>query len=77
MEETAVCNFKSLPLKYFESSTTITVAENGPLMVSGSFEMTDQNGNKEVKTKAAFCRCGASNNKPYCDGLHVAASFKG
>ena len=60
-----------------ESSTAITVAENGPLMVSGSFEMTDQNGNKEVKTKAAFCRCGASNNKPYFDGSHVAASFKG
>jgi uncharacterized Fe-S cluster protein YjdI len=60
-----------------KNSTIVTVAENGPLMVSGSFEVTDQKGNKEVKAKAAFCRCGASNNKPYCDGSHVAADFKG
>ena len=60
-----------------EKSTTVTVAENGPLIMTGSIEVTNHEGNKEVMTKAAFCRCGVSNNKPYCDGSQVAACFKG
>jgi CDGSH-type Zn-finger protein len=28
------------------------------------------------KVFAAMCRCGASNNKPYCDGSHVNTGFK-
>ena len=59
------------------TSTTINVAENGPLIMTGPIEVTHSDGKVETKTKAAFCRCGASNNKPYCDGSHVAASFKG
>ena len=45
--------------------------------MTGSIEVTNHEGNKEVMTKAAFCRCGVSNNKPYCDGSQVAACFKG
>ncbi len=59
------------------SSTLVNVAENGPLIISGSMEITDSNGKKEMKSKAAFCRCGASANKPYCDGSHVKIGFKG
>ncbi len=51
---------------------------NGPLIVSGSIQVTDTNGNTVGKTKkTAFCRCGASNNKPYCDGAHAKIGFKG
>jgi CDGSH-type Zn-finger protein len=30
----------------------------------------------EVRNRVALCRCGASANKPFCDGAHVAVSFK-
>ena len=58
--------------------TKIEVLENGPLLVYGTLTVTDQVGNEDVKNKTtAFCRCGASNNKPYCDGSHIKVDFKG
>jgi len=57
--------------------TKIEVLENGPLLVYGTLNINDKDGKKETKNKTtAFCRCGASNNKPYCDGAHVAIDFK-
>jgi uncharacterized Fe-S cluster protein YjdI len=61
-----------------EETTKIDVLENGPLLVHGTMEVTNCNGKKEVKEKTtAFCRCGVSQNKPYCDGAHKKAEFKG
>lgn len=58
--------------------TKVEVLENGPLLVYGTLEVTDKDGNKETKNKTtAFCRCGASQNKPYCDGAHIGAKFNG
>ena len=58
--------------------TKVEVLENGPLLVYGTLKVTDKDGNSEVKNKTtAFCRCGQSQNKPYCDGAHVKAGFKG
>lgn len=58
--------------------TVVEVRENGPLLVYGTLKVTDKDGNTEKKNKTtAFCRCGASNNKPYCDGSHVKIEFKG
>ncbi len=58
-------------------SKKVEVLPNGPLMVHGELEITLANGSKETKSKpTAFCRCGASDNKPYCDGSHRAAGFK-
>lgn len=58
--------------------TKVEVRENGPLLVYGTLHVTDKDGNEEVKNQTtAFCRCGASNNKPYCDGSHIKAEFKG
>lgn len=58
--------------------TKVEVLENGPLMVHGSLQVTDSSGNTETKKRAtAFCRCGASQNKPYCDGGHNGINFKG
>lgn len=58
--------------------TKITLLKNGPLMVEGNFEIVDAEGNKvESKQRAALCRCGASNNKPFCDGSHNKIGFEG
>ncbi len=58
--------------------TKVEVLENGPLLVYGTLNVTHKDGTKETKNKTtAFCRCGMSNNKPYCDGTHVKNAFKG
>ena len=58
--------------------TKVEVMENGPLLVYGTLQVTDAQGNSETKNKTtAFCRCGLSNNKPYCDGSHVKGNFIG
>ncbi|WP_350289184.1 (4Fe-4S)-binding protein [uncultured Croceitalea sp.] len=58
--------------------TECTVVENGPLLVTGTLKVTLIDGNIETKEHStAFCRCGASSNKPYCDGTHKKIDFKG
>lgn len=55
-----------------------TVRENGPLLVKGQMEVTGIDGKTEMKSgMTAICRCGASQNKPYCDGAHAKINFKG
>ena len=59
----------------------ITVRPNGPYRVEapeGSIELVDANGNiYDLTGKPAFslCRCGASVNKPFCDGTHSRIGF--
>ncbi len=51
----------------------ITVTGNGPYLVKGTVQLTDENGNQiEKKEVFALCRCGHSANKPFCDGAHKA-----
>jgi CDGSH-type Zn-finger protein/uncharacterized Fe-S cluster protein YjdI len=50
---------------------SIRVRENGPLAVSAVIEIDG----RPVGFRATFCRCGASQNKPFCDGSHTAAEF--
>ena len=67
---------KDKPKTHLE--TRIEVMENGPLVFYGTVKVKLKDGSEEEKTKTtAFCRCGASNNKPYCDGAHTNAGFKG
>ena len=57
--------------------TKVEVLENGPLLVYGTLNVSHKDGTKETKNRTtAFCRCGASNNKPYCDGQHNDINFK-
>jgi uncharacterized Fe-S cluster protein YjdI len=58
--------------------TKVEVCENGPLLVYGTLKVTHKDGKEEIKNRTtAFCRCGASQNKPYCDGAHIDQQFIG
>ncbi len=60
-----------------ENSIRIVVAQNGPLIIHGNLTVQHVDGSEANKNKVtAFCRCGASTNKPYCDGSHNKIGFK-
>lgn len=61
-----------------KTETIVEASVNGPLLVYGNIQVKDANGTT-VKTNkvTAFCRCGASENKPYCDGSHRKINFNG
>lgn len=61
------------------SDTTIQVSTNGPLRITGAFSICDPTGaafDLAGRTAIALCRCGHSQNKPFCDGAHNAAGFR-
>ncbi|MBI2193834.1 MAG: CDGSH iron-sulfur domain-containing protein [Planctomycetes bacterium] len=52
---------------------------NGPLKVEGPVRLVDHQGkefNLQGKDTYWVCRCGASGNKPFCDGSHKKNNFK-
>lgn len=51
---------------------TLRLRENGPLAFEAALIVA---GVVQASPRATLCRCGASANKPYCDGSHVAAGF--
>ena len=61
-----------------DAETIVETMPNGPLMVYGNVSVKDSTGTITRKSNAtAFCRCGASGNKPYCDGSHKKIGFQG
>jgi CDGSH-type Zn-finger protein/uncharacterized Fe-S cluster protein YjdI len=68
---------ESVALAQRDGPLKITPAANGPLMVEGAIEVVTGTGKTVNRTtKAAFCRCGHSANKPYCDGTHKKTGFQ-
>jgi uncharacterized Fe-S cluster protein YjdI len=60
------------------SESIVEITPNGPLLVYGNITVKDSNGNTTKKHKiTAFCRCGGSCNKPFCDGTHRKINFEG
>jgi 3-phenylpropionate/trans-cinnamate dioxygenase ferredoxin subunit len=58
------------------SDPTIQVLPKGPYLIAGKFNLLDPSGHKiEAGEKIALCRCGASINKPFCDGTHSKIGF--
>lgn len=61
------------------ADTKITVRNNGPLSVEGEFTLTDAEGRQfdlAGRKVISLCRCGESNNKPFCDGAHRPCGFE-
>lgn len=55
----------------------VEVVKGGPLMVYGNINVKHHDGSETSKHRVtAFCRCGASSNKPYCDGSHKTVDFE-
>lgn len=55
------------------ADTKITCRNNGPLKIEGEFTLYDQEGRPfdlSGRTVISLCRCGLSQNKPFCDGAH-------
>lgn len=61
------------------SDVRIDLKPNGPILISGPILLNDTQGSSydlgEKKT-IALCRCGATGNKPFCDGSHSKCGFE-
>ena len=57
----------------------IRCRENGPYVLKGPVRVVDHLGNEfalpQGKDLIALCRCGASKNRPFCDGSHRTCGF--
>lgn len=49
-----------------------TLRENGPIALHGALSLYGE----AIGFRATLCRCGASNNKPFCDGAHKRVGFQ-
>jgi len=59
------------------AEVTIETIMNGPYIVKGEVEMIDADGNHfPAQNRMALCRCGASTEKPFCDGTHSKIGFQ-
>ncbi len=55
----------------------VTVGAGGPLLLDGPFVLASRRGNeRRTLGEAALCRCGASKNKPFCDGSHEGTDLR-
>ena len=55
----------------------VSPVPDGPLFVSGGVEIERADDEPmEVRNRVTLCRCGASSNKPLCDGTHAEIGFQ-
>lgn len=55
------------------ATTKLTINSNGSVKIEGDFAIVDRTGNQydlAGRDIVSICRCGLSNNKPFCDGSH-------
>jgi CDGSH-type Zn-finger protein len=61
-----------------DGALEISVRDNAMLIVRGPLTLLKADGSEAARrNKAALCRCGHSGNKPFCDGSHRDAGFRG
>lgn len=54
---------------------SIKILPNAPFVLEGSYTVKGEDLVVSTEKKMSFCRCGASQNKPFCDGSHKATGF--
>ncbi len=54
---------------------SIKIRPNSALFIEGKYTLQGADQTISTEKKMSFCRCGASQNKPFCDGSHKAAGF--
>jgi uncharacterized Fe-S cluster protein YjdI len=78
----ALSILSSVENKYMDNQSSkepvaIQIKPNGPILIQTSCAVTKPDGTVEIREGVtALCRCGASANKPYCDGAHKKIEFK-
>jgi len=56
----------------------VKVMPDGPVLISGNFNLEYGTTKKQVKDgMTSICRCGRSDNMPFCDGKHRKIGFSG
>ncbi len=65
-----------------ERPAAVEVSKDGPYRIRGSIQLLDHDGRLEPRNQGAslehyaLCRCGQSQNKPFCSGMHWYANFR-
>ena len=60
------------------ASTRVVIRDNGSILVEGDFELQDAQGRPfdiAGRERISLCRCGQSQDKPFCDGSHKECAF--
>jgi len=57
-------------IKNEEGPVVFRLKPNGPIYAKGKLKIIDSKGNVQEVEEAYLCRCGRSQNKPFCDGSH-------
>jgi hypothetical protein len=63
--------------RHREREPMVNITDDGPYAVTGAIELIGVTfGEGASKEHYTLCRCGASKNKPFCDGSHWSIGFR-
>lgn len=65
------------PAEATPDTNSITLWHNGPMQFTGQLRIAGTTVDIQEETRATLCRCGASQNKPFCDNSHKTIDFDG
>lgn len=64
--------------EHSEKQTKVQIIPGGPVIIKGTVSFTDKEGNvTERSPRTSICRCGLSDNLPFCNGAHKESDFVG
>ena len=67
---------ETVPDEVPDEPTTVVVRPHGPLYIRGRVRIQRPGEEATEETRVALCRCGESQNKPYCDNSHLQVGFR-